>query len=241
MGIASRMAGRTFGAVLCAALLGGCGGGDGDGDRKAPETVEPPAASTYPVEATLQSLFTTANTRLSSTYVDPANREDYLFATEITPATHQVQFGGKGDILVNVSYLTTAVSRNGVKIWEQPGRATLFYVTSPDFLWHGQIDDEGTYSVHEPVNVLPERATLGTRGNWFTAIDYTDRSRSTVKQRTTVDYYLAAADTDGTAWLCLDFQVTEEATGARQSSATCLKTDAAGAVLQVRREGKAAL
>lgn len=95
--------------------------------------------------------------------------------------------------------------------------------------------------MHEPPNVLPERATIGTRATWFTSIDYTDRSRTTVKQRTTVDYYLASADTDGTAWLCLDFHVTEEATGARQSSATCLKTDGGGSVLQVRREGQGAL
>lgn len=233
-----RVAGRAVAVAWCAFALAGCGGGGGG---KSEDADPAPTVTTYPVEATLQTLFTTPNRLLSSTFVDPANREDYVFATEITPATHRVQFGGKGDILVDVSYLTTTVSRNGVKIWDQPGRATLFYVSTPDFLWHGQIDDEGTYSVHEPVNVLPERAAIGTRANWFTSVDYTSRDRTRVKQRTEVDYYLSAGDAPGTAWLCLDFRVTEEATGTRQASATCLKTDTAGAVLQVRREGEAVL
>ena len=72
-------------------------------------------------------------------------------------------------------------------------------------------------------------------------MDYTDRNRTAVKQRSTVDYYLAAGDTSDTAWLCLDFKVKDEATSVTQSSATCLKTDTKGAVLQVKREGDAAL
>jgi hypothetical protein len=95
--------------------------------------------------------------------------------------------------------------------------------------------------VHDPVNTLPATATVGTRANWFTSVDYTDRNRTAVKQRSTVDYYLAAGDAAGTAWLCLDFQVKEQLTGATHSSATCLKTNDKGAVLQVKREGDAAL
>ncbi len=216
--------------------LAGCGGSDNDTEDPAPA-----AAQTYPVEAVLQTLLTTSNALLSSTYVDPANREDYVFATTVTAAGHTVEFAGKNDLPVQVSYLTTTVSRNGVDIWSQPGKATLFYETSPNFIWHGQIDDEGTYSVHNPVNTLPASAAVGSRANWFTSVDYTDKNRSVVKQRTTVDYYLAAGDSAGTAWLCLDFQVKEEASGATQSSATCLKTNAQGAVLQVKREGDAAL
>lgn len=222
---------------LLAIGLAGCGGSDNDSDEPA---TTPVAAKTYPVESVLQALLTTSNTSLSSIYVDPANREDYVFATEVTAAGQDVQFGGKNDMMVKVAYLTTTLSRNGVKVWEQPGKATLFYTLSP-FQWHGQVDDEGTYSVHDPVNTLPATATVGTRANWFTSVDYTDRNRTAVKQRSTVDYYLAAADSSDTAWLCLDFKVKDEVTSVTQSSATCLKTDSKGAVLQVKREGNIAL
>ena len=224
---------------LVALGLAGCGGSDNDSDE--PEAVP---ATTYPVEAVLQALFTTSNTLLSSTYVDPANREDFVFATSIIPDASggKVLFEGKPGIEMNVSRLTTVVTRNGVKVWEQPGSASLLYTSAP-FLWHGQIDDEGTYSVHSPVNRLPEKATIGTRGNWFVSTDYVSREKMNEppKQTTTVDYYLAAGDAAGTAWLCLDFQVKEQLTGATHSSATCLKTNDKGAVLQVKREGDAAL
>lgn len=227
---------------LLAIGLAGCGGSDNDSDE--PETVP---AKTYPVEAVLLNLFTTSNTLLSSTYVDPANREDYLFATSIVPDANgaTVQFEGKPGIEMSVTRLTTVVSRNGVRVWETPGSASLLYTTSPAFLWHGQIDDEGTYSVHNPVNPLPARATIGTRGNWFVSTDHVSRemmrANAAPKQTTTVDYYLAAGDSADTAWLCLDFQVKEQLTGATHAGATCLKTNDKGAVLQVRREGNAAL
>lgn len=234
------MAALTAGTLaLGAAGLAGCGGGDNASTSTSNETAtEPPV--TYPVEATLATLFTTENDLLYSAYVDPANREDYSFATHITPAAedHIVQFGGKGDILVRVSYLTNTLSRNGLKVWDS--KATLLYTTSP-LIWHGQIDDEGTYSVHEPVNALPARAAVGARSNWFTSVDYTSRDRTTVKQRTTVDYFLAAGDVAGTAWLCLDFKVKEEATGALQNSTTCMKTNTTGTVLGVKRSGASVL
>ena len=220
--------------ALALGLTGCSGGGD--------DPAEPPAAEpqTYPVEATLTTLFTTENDLMSSAYVDPANREDYTFKTHISPAPvdHIVQFGGKGDMLVRVSYLTNTLTRNGLKVWDS--KATLLYTTAP-LVWHGQIDDEGTYSVHDPVKALPVRAEIGHRANWFTSVDYSNRERTVVKQRSTVDYYLAAGDAAGTAWLCLDFTVKEEASGVTQSSSTCMKTDATGGVLEVKRQGPAAL
>lgn len=245
-----RTSGHGFGRQVMAALaattlaalaagMAGCGGGDSNSNSAESEAVtEQPTA--YPVEATLATLFTTENDLLYSAYVDPANREDYTFATHITPAAadHIVQFGGKGDMLVRVSYLTNTLARNGQKIWDS--KATLLYTTSP-LEWHGQIDDEGVYSVHTQVTPLPVTAPVGSRATWFTSIDYTNRDRTAIKQSTTVDYFLATSDVPGAAWLCLEFKVKEEATGALQNSTTCMKTNTTGSVLEVKRSGASVL
>lgn len=216
----------AVGAVALAAGLSGCGGGGGGDDDP------PAAAATFPVEATLTQLFATENDMLSAMYVDPANREDYTFATHIAPASdgHKALFEGKE---VSVSYLVTSVARNGVKIWDSS--ATLLYTTAP-LVWHGQIDDEGTYSVHTQVTALPEKASVGAHATWLTSEDYTNNTKATLKQRTTINYSLNAGDSATTAWLCLDFQVKEVARpDVTQASTTCLKTNTTGAVLEVRR------
>lgn len=205
-------------ALLAAAALGACGGGD-DNTGNGP--------ATYPVQAVITTLFTTDNQALSSAFVDPGTRDSYEFSTHYLPQSATEVFEGSAR---RVSVVRTTLQRNGVTVQDNSSR--IYFSTAP-LVWYGQVADSGTYSVHAaPSANLPERASAGASGTWFTGTDYTSSAKTSVKQRSQVRWRVSPSDTVDAAWICLDFQLSDAANATVVGGgSSCLKADSSGRIL----------
>lgn len=205
-------------ATLAAvAALSACGGGDNAGSGPA----------TYPVEAVITALFTTDNQALSSAFIDPGTRDSFEFTTHYVPQGATEVFEGSAR---RVSIVRTTLQRNGVTV--QDNSARIYYSSAP-LIWYGQVADSGTYSVHDaPTANLPERASAGASGLWFTGTDYSSAAKTSVKQRSQVRWRVSPSDSVDAAWICLDFQLSDAAnTAVLSGGSSCLKADGSGKIL----------
>lgn len=214
-------------ALLAVAALSACGGGDNNAGS---------GPATYPVDAVITALFTTDNQALSSAFVDPGTRDSYEFTTHYQPQGAAEVFEGSAR---KVSVVRTTLQRNGVTVQDSSSR--IYFSTGP-LVWYGQVADSGTYSVHAaPTANLPERASAGASGTWFTGTDYTSAAKTSVKQRSQVRWRVSPSDTVDAAWICLDFQLSDAAnTAVVSGGSSCLKADSSGKILAATAAATAA-
>lgn len=213
------MTARMVGVAVAVGLAGCGGGGGSDG-----ETVD-----AYPVQSVIATLFTSSNSVLSNTVIDPAGRDDYIFTTRYEPTGQTALFEGS---LRQTVVMTTTITRAGAPLGSSS--STLYYGTSP-LVWYGQVSDSGRYSVHENITALPATARIGASGTWFTAKDYASAAKTVLEQTTRVDWNVTSAS-DTAVWICLDYVVTPTGSTDARSGSTCLLSDAKGNILASRAD-----
>jgi hypothetical protein len=207
----------TITAVTSAFLLAGCGGGGGGTNA----AVAASAGTVFPVDASVQSFLTTAHS-FNANYTDPANKDLYSLAYSYAPGGDSV-FEGKAAKTAN---FTVNLKKNGVT-GATSTQVSYFQIGPVKSL--GATLGTGEYVVAGTQVAFPANGKVGDVGSLGSTTSYTSASKTSV-YATTVNTWELQADTDSTAYLCVNSSI-KYTNGTSAVGSECYRINTSGAIL----------
>lgn len=199
-------------AILAVSLLVGCGGG---GDT----TVA--TGTTFPVESAVTT-FVQSPHSFTANFTD-MNGDIFTLAFGFVPGG-DTNFEGQA---AKTSSRTLNLKKNGVLI--STNTSTEFFQIGP-FKPLGNVLGTGEFTVNANLVALPASGKVGDLGNFFTATEFSNSSKTNIVFTDVVTWSIEQTDTADTAFFCTNHNI-KFTNGISATESDCFKINANGAVI----------